>query len=67
MLGHSLKYFNETFRFKHFEIGMAIPWRISLFGDSRNWGMAIFHSLGIEEHKSIPWGPREISNKNKSH
>ena len=33
------------------ELGMAIPRRISLLEESRNQGMAKYHSSGIEEGK----------------
>jgi hypothetical protein len=41
------------------QIGMAIPARFSFHGDSRNRGMAVLYSPGIEEdkiHSSGSWG-----------
>ena len=43
-----------------FALGMAIPWRFSFLGDSRNRGKAISHSSGRKTN-SIPRGPRGIS------
>jgi hypothetical protein len=47
------------------KLGMAIPRRISLLEESRNRGMAKYHSSGIEEGKIYSSGNRGISrNKN---
>ena len=42
-------------------VGMAIPRKISFLEESRSRGIAINHSLGIEEDKIYPSGFRGIS------
>ena len=43
------------------KLGMAIPQKISFLGESRNRGMVIYHSSGIEEDKIYSSGSSGIS------
>ena len=64
---HSNSDLGNVYLFVLSTVGMAIPRRISLLEESRNRGMAKYHSSWIEESKIYSSGSRGISrNENEN-